>query len=134
MSASRSRTGTGLLDRLGERAAVDRVLNQARAGSSAVLVVRGEPGIGKTALLDYAAGRAVGFRVVRAWGVESEMELAFAGLHQLCVPMLGRLDQLPGPQRDALAVVFGMREGSAPDLFLVWLATVCLITAHAEDQ
>ncbi len=88
-----------------------------------MLVVRGEPGIGKTALLDYAAGRAAGFRVVRAWGVESEMELAFAGLHQLCVPMLGRLDQLPGPQRDALAVVFGMREGPAPDRFLVGLAT-----------
>src|SRR6266542_1826833 len=95
------------------------VLDQARAGSSAVLVVRGEPGIGKTALLDYAVGRALGFRVVRAWGVESEMELAFAGLHQLCVPMLGRLEQLPGPQRDALAVAFGMREGQAPDRFLV---------------
>ena len=88
MSASRSRPGTGLLDRHGERAVVDGVLDQARAGSSAVLVVRGEPGIGKTALLGYAAGRALGFRVIWAWGVESEMELAFAGLHQLCVPML----------------------------------------------
>src|SRR5712691_3476794 len=126
--------GTGLLDRRGERAAVDRVLDQARAGSSAVLVVRGEPGIGKTALLDHAAGRAVGFRVIRAWGVESEMELAFAGLHQLCVPMLGRLDQLPGPQRDALAVAFGMREGPAPDRFLVGLAVLSLLAATAEDQ
>src|SRR5712691_11423492 len=123
--------GTGLLDRRGERAAVDRVLDQARAGSSAVLVVRGEPGIGKTALLGYAAGAALGFRVVRAWGVESEMELAFAGLHQLCVPMLGRLEQLPGPQRDALAVAFGMREGQAPDRFLVGLS---LLAAPAEDQ
>ncbi|HEX4658469.1 MAG TPA: hypothetical protein VH307_13880, partial [Streptosporangiaceae bacterium] len=79
---SRSRPGTGLLDRHGERAVLDGVLDQARGGSSAVLVVRGEPGIGKTALLDYVAGRAVGFRVIRAWGVESEMELAFAGLHQ----------------------------------------------------
>src|SRR5271163_2745047 len=134
MSVSTSDPGTGLLDRLAERAAVDRVLGQARVGSSAVLVVRGDPGIGKTALLDYAAGRALGFRVVRAWGVESEMELAFAGLHQLYVPMLGRLDQLPGPQRDALAVAFGMREGQAPDRFLVGLAVLSLLAAAAEDQ
>jgi len=134
MSTSGSRPGTGLLDRHGERAVLDGVLDQARAGRSAVLVVRGEPGIGKTALLDYAAGRAVGFRVIRAWGVESEMELAFAGLHQLCVPMLGRLDQLPRPQRDALAVAFGMREGPAPDRFLVGLAVLSLLAATAEDQ
>jgi hypothetical protein len=133
MSMPRS-PGTGLLDRRGERAAVDRLLDQARAGSSAVLVVFGEPGIGKTALLDYAAARALGFRVVRAGGVESEMELAFAGLHQLCVPMLGRLDQLPKPQRDALAVAFGMREGQAPDRFLVGLAVLSLLAATAEDQ
>ena len=133
MSMPRS-PGTGLRDRRGERAAVDRVLDQARADSSAVLVVRGEPGIGKTALLDYAAGRALGFRVVRAWGVESEMELAFAGLHQLCVPMLARLDQLPKPQRDALAVAFGMQEGQAPDRFLVGLAVLSLLAATAEDQ
>jgi hypothetical protein len=134
MSVSSTDPATGLLDRHGERAAVDRVLDQARAGSSAVLVVRGEPGIGKTALLGYAAGRALGFRVVRAWGVESEMELAFAGLHQLCVPMLGRLDQLPGPQHDALAVAFGMQEGQAPDRFLVGLAVLSLLAATAEDQ
>jgi DNA-binding CsgD family transcriptional regulator len=134
MSVSSTDPATGLLDRHSERAAVDRVLDQARAGSSAVLVVRGEPGIGKTALLGYAAGRALGFRVVRAWGVESEMELAFAGLHQLCVPMLGRLDQLPGPQHDALAVAFGMREGQAPDRFLVGLAVLSLLAATAEDQ
>jgi DNA-binding CsgD family transcriptional regulator len=134
MSASRSRPGTGLLDRDRERAAVDGVLDQARAGSSAVLVLRGEPGIGKTALLGYAAGRALSFRVIRAWGVESEMELAFAGLHQLCVPMLGRLEQLPRPQRDALAVAFGMREGQAPDRFLVGLAVLSLLAATAEDQ
>src|SRR5258707_1398762 len=134
MSTSGSRPGTGLLDRHGERAVLDGVLDQARGGTSAVLVVRGEPGIGKTALLDYAADRAVGFRVIRAWGVESEMELAFAGLHQLCVPMLGRLDQLPRPQGDALAVAFGMREGSAPDRFLVGLAVLSLLAATAEDQ
>jgi len=134
MSVSSTDPAVGLLDRRGERAAVDRVLDQARAGSSAVLVVRGEPGIGKTALLGYAAGRALGFRVVRAWGVESEMELAFAGLHQLCVPMLGRLEQLPGPQHDALAVAFGMREGQAPNRFLVGLAVLSLLAATAEDQ
>ena len=134
MNASRSRPGTGLLDRRGERAVVDGVLDQARAGSSAVLVVRGEPGIGKTALLGYAAGRALGFRVMRAGGVESEMELAFAGLHQLCVPMLGQLEQLPRPQRDALAVAFGMQEGQAPDRFLVGLAVLSLLAATAEDR
>src|SRR5258708_14933687 len=110
MSTSGSRPGTGLLDRHGERAVLDGVLDQARWGSSAVLVVRGEPGIGKTALLDYAAGRAVGFRVIRAWGVESEMELAFAGLHQLCVPMLGRLAQRPRPHPAPPAVPLAMRE------------------------
>jgi DNA-binding CsgD family transcriptional regulator len=134
MSVSSTDSGTGLLDRRSERAAVDRVLDGARAGSSAVLVVRGEPGIGKTALLGYAAGRALGFHVVRAWGVESEMELAFAGLHQLCVPMLGRLGQLPKPQRDALAVAFGMAEGQRPDRFLVGLAVLSLLAATAEDQ
>src|SRR5579864_7150384 len=134
MSTSGSRPGTELLDRHGERAVLDGVLDQARGGSSAVLVVRGEAGIGKTALLDYAAGRAAGFRVVRAWGVESEMELAFAGLHQLCAPMFGRLGQLPRPQRDALAVAFGMQEGPAPDRFLVGLAVLSLLAATAEDQ
>ena len=90
MGVSSGDPGTGLLDRVGERAAVDRVLDRPLAGHSAVLVVRGEPGIGKTALLDYAASRASAARlcVVRGWGVESEMELAFAGLHQLCVPLL----------------------------------------------
>ncbi len=136
MGVSSGDPGTGLLDRRGERAAVDRVLDRARAGNSAVLVVRGEPGIGKTVLLDYAVSRASAsdVRVVRAWGVESEMELAFAGLHQLCVPLLGRLEQLPKPQRDALAVAFGMREGQAPDRFLVGLAVLSLLAAMAEDQ
>jgi len=125
-----------LLDRRGERAVVDRVLGRAGAGNSAVLVVRGEPGIGKTVLLDYARRRASasGVRVVRAWGVESEMELAFAGLHQLCVPLLGRLVGLPKPQGDALRVAFGMREGTAPDRFMVGLAALSLLAASAEDQ
>ncbi len=136
MGASSGDRGAVLLDRRGERATVDRVLDRARAGNSAVLVVRGEPGIGKTVLLDYAVSRASAsdLRVVRAWGVESEMELAFAGLHQLCAPMLGRLERLPTPQHDALAVAFGMREGQAPDRFLVGLAVLSLLAATAEDQ
>jgi DNA-binding CsgD family transcriptional regulator len=125
-----------LLGRRGERGALERVLDRARAGSSAVLVVRGEPGIGKTALLDYAASRASGFRVVRAAGVESEMELPFAGLHMVCSipPMLGRLEKLPGPQRDALRVAFGLQEGDVPDRFLIGLAVLSLLADVAEDQ
>ena len=136
MGVSSGDLGTVLLDRRGERAAVDRVLDRAGAGGSAVLVVRGEPGIGKTVVLDYAVSRASasGFRVIRAWGVESEMELAYAGLHQLCMPLLGRMEKLPTPQRDALAVAFGMREGQAPDRFLVGLAVLSLLAATAEDQ
>ena len=111
-----------------------RLLDGVRAGRSAVLVVHGESGFGKTALLDYTAGRASGFRLVRAWGVESEMELAFAGLHQLCAPMLARLERLPGPQRDALGVAFGLREGGAPNRFLVGLAVLTLLADVAEEQ
>ena len=134
MSVTSGDHGIGLLGRRNERTALDRVLDRARAGHSAVVVVRGEPGIGKTALLEYAAARASGFRVVRAWGVESEMELAFAGLHQLCMPLLDRLKYLPGPQREALRVAFGLQEGNAPDQFLVGLAVLSLLAAAADDQ
>jgi hypothetical protein len=108
-----------LHDRRGEREVLDRLLAAVRGGQSRVLVVSGEAGIGKTALLESAIGSASGFRVVRAVGVESEMELAFAALQQLCAPMLHRLDRLPGPQQDALRVAFGLRAGNAPDRFLV---------------
>ena len=87
---------SGLTDRRGERGVLDQLIDAVRAGGSRVLVVRGEPGVGKSALLDYLAGRALGCRVVRAAGVESEMELAFAGLHQLLAPVLDRADRLPG--------------------------------------
>ena len=100
------------------------LLEQVRGRRSGVLVLRGEPGVGKTALLEYAAESASALRVVRAVGVESEMELAFAPLHQLCSPMFDRLDQLPSPQRDALATTFGLRAGAVPDRFLVGLATL----------
>jgi DNA-binding CsgD family transcriptional regulator len=98
------------------------------------MVLRGEAGVGKSALLGYLADRVDGWQVARAVGVESEMELAYAGLHQLCGPMLDRLDQLPVPQRDALAVVFGQRTGPAPDRFLVGLATLTLLAEVAEAQ
>ena len=97
-------------------------------------MVSGEAGVGKTALVESAIGSASGFRVMRAVGVESEMELAFAALQQLCAPLLDRLDRLPGPQRDALAVAFGLRAGDAPDRFLVGLAVLSLLADAAEEQ
>jgi DNA-binding CsgD family transcriptional regulator len=123
-----------LRGRLTERATLDRLLDALRGGESGVLVVRGEPGVGKSALLEYAVGSASGIRVARAAGVESEMELAFAALHQLCAPMLDRLDRLPNPQRDALATAFGSRAGEAPDRFLVGLATLNLLSEAADEQ
>src|SRR5271169_1708784 len=114
--------------------ALDGLLADVRAGRSRALVVRGEPGIGKTALLGYAAETVQDFRAARAEGVESEMELPFAALHQLCGPVLGRLDRLPDPQRDALGVAFGLRPGSAPDRFLVGLAALGLLSDAAAGQ
>ena len=105
-----------------------------RAGHGQVLVLRGEAGMGKTAVLDYALERSAGCRVARAAGVESEAELAFAGLHQLCAPMLDRLDRLPPPQRDALGTAFGRSGGEAPDRFLVGLAVLGLVAEMAEDE
>jgi AAA ATPase domain len=96
---------------------LDQLIDAVRGGAGRTLVVRGEPGVGKTALLDYLAEHASGCRVAHAAGVESEMELAFAGLHQLCAPMLDRLERLPGPQREALRTAFGLGPGSAPDRF-----------------
>jgi predicted ATPase len=92
-----------LRDRRSEREVFDRLLADVRAGEGRALVVRGEPGVGKTALLEYVAERATGCRVERITGVQSEMELAFAGLHQLCVPLLSRVERLSGHQRDALS-------------------------------
>ena len=114
--------------------ALDELLAEVRAGRSRVLVVRGDAGIGKTALLSYAADAAPDFLVARAEGVESEMELPFAALHQLCGRMLNRSSSLPGPQRDALGVAFGLRSGSAPDRFLVGLAVLGLLAEVAAEQ
>jgi DNA-binding CsgD family transcriptional regulator len=122
-----------LVGRHEERARVDRLLAEAKEGQSAVLVVRGAAGAGKTALLEYAAERADGCRVARAVGVEAEMELPFAGLHQLCGPLLDRLERLPLPQRDALGIAFGLSAGAQPDRFLISLAVLSLLSEAAEQ-
>ena len=124
----------GLTGRLSEREVLDRFVAGVRAGEGRALVVRGEPGVGKTALLDYLAGRASGCRVARAAGVQSEMELAFAGLHQLCAPMLDHAESLPGPQRETLRTAFGLSAGPAPDRFLVGLAVLGLLSEVTGDR
>src|SRR5450755_826590 len=125
---------SGLTDRRAERGVLDQLVGAVRAGGSRVLVVRGEPGVGKSALLEYLAGRASGCRVARAAGVESEMELAFAGLHQLLAPVLDHLEGLPVPQRDALRTAFGLSAGPVPDRFLVGLAVLGLVSEVAADR
>ncbi|HTU06130.1 MAG TPA: ATP-binding protein, partial [Trebonia sp.] len=127
------RTAPALLGRDDERALLDRLVGTARGGWSAVLVLRGEPGVGKTALLEYAIGAAAGLRVVRVTGVQSESELAYATVQQLCAPLLNHLDALPGPQRDALATAFGMAAGKPPDRFMIGLGVLGLLSASAAD-
>ena len=124
----------GLLDRAHERDVLERVVAGVRGGQSRVLVLRGEAGIGKSALLEHLSNVADGCRIARAAGVESEMELPFAGLHALCVSMLGGLGDLPSPQRDALSTAFGLSTGPKPDRFLVGLAVLSLLAAEAEEQ
>ncbi|WP_433556605.1 ATP-binding protein [Pseudonocardia xinjiangensis] len=123
-----------LRNRHDEREVLDRLLKAARAGRSRALVVRGEPGVGKTALLEYVVAQASGCRVERIAGVQSEMEMAFAGLHQLCAPMLGRLGRLPEPQCDALRTTFGLAAGRAPDRLLVGLAVLGLLAEVARER
>jgi hypothetical protein len=123
-----------LFGRIAELETLGWLIATVRGGRSAVLVVRGEPGIGKTALLRSLVGEASGFTVMRASGVESEMELPFAALHQLCAPMLGRIGSLAGPQRRALDVVFGLESGDSPDRFLVALAALSLLADASERQ
>ncbi len=122
------------LGRTRERQMLDRLLDEARRGQSGVLVFRGAAGIGKTALLRYAARQAAGFRVAEVVGVQAEMELAFAGIHQLCAPMLAGLEPLQRPQRDALSVALGLASGEVPDRFLVSLAVLSLLSAEAEER
>jgi len=123
-----------LYGRRRECAVLDELLEQVRRGRSTVLVMRGEAGVGKTALLAYVAGRARGCRLARVIGVQSEMELAFAGLHQLCAPMLSRAESLPVPQREALRTALGLAEGPPPDQFMVGLAVLSLLSEVAGER
>jgi DNA-binding CsgD family transcriptional regulator len=126
--------GAALLGRQHECQTLDRLVGALREGHSAALVVHGSPGVGKTALLEFVRGRASGCRVISASAAQSEMELAFAGLHQLCAPLLERLDRLPGPQRVALSTAFGLTEGVAPDRFFLGLAVLSLLSEAAAEQ
>src|ERR1700754_2650189 len=123
-----------LLGRGSERQLFDRLLDNVRGGQSAVLVMRGEAGVGKTALLHYCTRQASGFRVAKIAGVESEMELPFAGLHQLCAQMLRRLEALPEPQQEALRVALGMSSGAPADRFLIGLAALTLLAEVANER
>src|SRR5215470_16528982 len=138
MAADPGRRGRarGLTGRLSERDMLGRLVEAVRAGHSRALVVRGDPGVGKTVLLDHLSGQASssGCRVARATGVESEMELAFAGLHQLCAPLLGRAQRMPVPQRGALRTAFGVAAGPPPDRFFVGLAVLGLLSEVAGER
>ena len=123
-----------LLGRTDERLAVDRLLAQARAGHGGVLALVGEPGIGKSALLDYAAGCAAGFRVLRARGIEAESEIPFAGLGELLRPVLGALDRVPAPQAAALGAALALGPASAQDRFAIGAATLSLLSAVADEE
>src|SRR5436190_261050 len=123
-----------MLGRRAECEALDRLLADVHAGQSRVLVLRGEAGVGKSALLEYLLDGASGCRSARTAGVESEMELPFAGLHQLCAPFLDRLGRLPGPQQEALRTVFGQSAGAPPERFLVALAVLSLLSEVAEER
>ena len=129
-----SGTAPVLRGRRNECEALDRLLTRVRAGESQVLVVRGEAGVGKSAILEYLVQNASGCRIVRAAGVEYEMELAYAGLHQLCAPMLGLRDRLPDPQRDALETAFSLSTGPPPDRFVVGLSVLGLLSEASEEQ
>ena len=123
-----------LKGRARECALLDELVGTIRQGESRSLVLRGEAGIGKTALLEYLTESASDLTVVRAVGVESEMELAYASLHQLCAPLLDRLERLPAPQRQAVEIVFGLSSGAAPDRFLVGLGVLSLVSEVAEER
>jgi len=124
----------GLTDRRGERQVLGRLVEAVQSGESRTLVVHGDPGVGKTVLLDYLAGQARRCRVARAVGVQTEMELAFAGLHQLCAPMLNHAEHLPVPQREALRTAFGLSAGPPADRFLIGLAMLSLLSDVAGEK
>jgi hypothetical protein len=124
---------TSLLGRASECALLDGLVGDIRRGESRSLVLRGEAGIGKTALLEYLIESASDITILRAVGVESETELAYASLHQLCGPILNRINALPAPQREALEIVFGLRSAAAPNRFLVGLGVLSLLSEVADD-
>src|SRR6202022_4346717 len=126
--------GAQLLARQGEREVLGRLLNAARGGDGGVLVVHGEPGVGKTALLEWTVEEGRALRVLRTVGVEGEMELPFAALQQLCSPIFDRSERLPDHQRDALGVAFGLSAGQAPNPFLVGLAALGLLSEASEER
>jgi DNA-binding CsgD family transcriptional regulator len=130
----RVRETVELIGRRAECAVLDELVEAVRGGESRALVIHGEAGAGKSALLDYLAGRAGDCHLVRAAGVQSEMELAFAALHQVCKPMLDHLERLPAPQRDALQTAFGVIAGPPPDRFLIGLAVLGLLSETADSQ
>src|SRR5829696_3914783 len=129
-----SETTERLLGRQRERDALERLLDAAREGHGGVLVVHGQPGIGKTAVLEYAVKAASDFRIARTVGAEGETELPFAALQQLCSPSLDLIERLPDPQREAFEVALGLSAGRAPNPFLVGLAVLNLLSEAAEEQ
>src|SRR4051794_30145568 len=124
--------GLRLVDREGEQSELAERLTAVRSGESRALVVRGDAGVGKTALMDHALGSVASARTLRARGVESEMELAYAALHQLCAPLLDGLPELPEPQRDALRTIFGQYPGPPPERFMVGLSVLSLVSNAAR--
>ncbi|MDA0158865.1 AAA family ATPase [Solirubrobacter ginsenosidimutans] len=129
-----SARGLGFVGRTRERERLDATLAPTRDGHSAVLVIRGEPGIGKTALLRYAARQASGLRTIEVEGVQAEMELAFAGIHRLCLPLLDKLETLAPPQQNAIEVALGVAAGDPPDRFLVAVAVLNLLCTTADTR
>src|SRR5918995_2001193 len=123
-----------LIGRAVEAARISTQLEEIRAGRGAALALQGEPGIGKTALLEWAAGQADDMRVLRATGIESELELAFSGLAELCFPLLGRLDEIPAPQAGALRAAFALADGRPGDRFVLAMATASLLQAEARER
>src|SRR5262245_5564759 len=129
-----AQSAPALRGRSSESERLDRLVDDARGGRSGVLVIRGEPGVGKSSLMRHAADHATGFRVEQVCGIEAEGELPFAGLHQLCAPVIDRIDALPAPQREAMRVGLGLASGAPPDRFLVGLAVLTFFAEVAEEQ
>lgn len=121
-------------NRTSECQVLDELLRRVGDGHSGALVIRGEAGIGKTQLLEFLAARASDCRVLRTAGVQSEMQLAFAGLHQLCAPLLDAFEQLPDPQRDAVGAAFGLRDQAAPNPLLLGLGVLGLLSEEAHER